>query len=317
MENQEIKQINDNLFTALKKYPNNSKEYRETVTGIVKNNMGLVISIANEYFPSIKTTTISYDDLIQEGLIGVLNSIKLYQLEKGSFANYARKSIQNQIIKYLYRENRHQQPSLEDNKNEYGQQLKDDLTTLVNPEEDIAEKDETERQLTWVRKNLDKLSDLQRQVLIEKYLSGENITNDVLAERHECSKQNISNAKKSGIKALVAILHHESHPEEKEIKLTSEEKIAIKEILKNLITTKLAPQQKKVMLCRFYSASEKSNRQVAQELNSKGSNINGHILVATEKLCTLYNGIQNEKHLTNNAIKSILRFRTNENAKER
>ena len=321
MDNDEIKQRNDELFAALKKYPENSKEYQDIVAKIIKNNERLTTYVAEKFFPNIKSTTISSDDLIQEGLMGVFKAIKSYDPEKGTFANFAIKVINNKILSYLKREKRHQQPSLEDDikwhKDGDKQKLGDTIATPINVEEDNIEQDEIKRQIDWVRKNLDKLSDLQRQVLIEKYLSREtSVTDDALAEKHECSKQNISNADKEAISALKEMLYFESHPEQKDLALTNEEKLAIKEALKNLILIALAPQQKKLMVCKFYSTTKKTNQQVATELDSTENIVKGSIKQATKKLCTLYNGVQDEKHLTREAIRNILKFRTEENAKE-
>ena len=322
MENEEIKQRNNELFAKLKKYPENSKEYQNIVAKIVENNQRLATSFAIKYFPNIKSTTIRSDDLIQEGLMGVLKAIKFYDPEKGTFANYAAKFINNNMIDYLKREKRHQQPSLEDDIkwHEDGdkQKLGDTLAAPINAEEDIIEQDEIKRQIAWVKKNLDKLSDLQRQVLIEKYLSREtSVTDDALAKVHECSKQNISKADKDAISALKEMLYFEFHPEQKDLALTNEEKLAIKETLKNLISTALAPLQKKAMLRRFYSTTKKTNQQVATELDSTENIVKHSIKQATKKLCTLYNGVQDEKHLTREAIRNILKFRTDTNTKER
>ena len=101
------------------------------------------------------------------------------------------------------------------------------------------------------------------------------------------------------------------HPEEKEIELTNEEKIKLQNMLKNLISTELAPRQKNVMLCKFYSTTSKTIKEVAQETNLTESTVANTIYEATNKLCTLCGSIKNKKHL-----KSILEFRSEANTKE-
>lgn len=76
-------------------------EYQQTndkklLEKLVKNNMGLVIVTLNRF----KNCGIEYDDLFQEGVAKLIESIKGYQVEKGaSFANYAMTSL----VRYLYK----------------------------------------------------------------------------------------------------------------------------------------------------------------------------------------------------------------------
>ena len=147
-----------------------------------------------------------------------------------------------------------------------------------------------------------------------------------IAKKLDCTRQAISQADK-GAMIKLRKLYYESHPEgmemnqieieQEEIELTREEKIEAKEVLKNLILTELTPQQKKTMLCKFYSTTRKTNQQVAQETNLTEPNVRGRIRSANKKLCAIYNGIKDQKHLTSKALKDILKFQIEEPEKER
>lgn len=323
MENQEYNQRNNKLFEELAKYSKDSKEYQEIVAEITQNNVRLVTHVAKRYFRFIKKSNmLSSDDLISEGYIGLLNAIKSFTLEKGvHFASYAVPCIKNKIFNHLKQERGLKTCSLQDTQYGDKQPLENTLASPVNVEIDFAEKDETDRQMAWIRENLDQLAPLPKKVFIAKYLSGESkLASVALAKEYDCTRQNISDAEKRAIKKLRK-MYYESHPEEiepkeEEIELTREEKIEAKQVLKDLILTQLAPQQKKSMLCKFYSTGEKTNKQVAQEINLTEANVRGRIRTATQKLSTLYNGFQNQKQLTSKAINDILQFQIEENGKE-
>ena len=318
MENQEYTKINHELFTELVKYPKDSKEYQKVASAIVKNNVGLVKSIAKKYFPRIKSTTLSMEDLIAEGYFGLLEAINAFKLEKSApFASYAILCIKNRILKRLRREVRHMRvDSLEDDKDGDKQKLKDVLESPVNLEEDFAKKYETDRKMAWVRKNLDQLTPFQRDVLIAKYFSGETmLTSEELAKEFDNTQRNITDTEHRAVKKLREI-YYESHPEAMETKeaveLTNEEKTALKEVLKNLILTKLPPQQKRIMLCKFYSETEKTNDQVSLEIDLGKYDVSRRISTSFKKLCKLCDSIKDKKHL-----KSVLEFRSEASGKER
>ena len=165
MESQEYNKRNQELLAELAKYPENSKEYRDIVTKIVKNNEPLVKSVVKRYAPMLKSTTLNSDDLMSDGYFALLRAIKVYKEKGATFTTYAMYYIRGDILKHLNREVRHITDSLEDNQDEDEQNLKDNLVSPVNMEEDFVDHDETNRQMTWVRKNLDQLTPLQKQVL--------------------------------------------------------------------------------------------------------------------------------------------------------
>ena len=319
MENQEYTKRNNELLAELEKYPENSKEYRDIVAKIVKTNEPLVTYVAKKFFPFAGSEFTS-DDLISEGYVALLNAVRTFDLEKEiAFSTYAVHCIKHKISRFLKQELKTKKVSLEATVNEskYGdkRKLKDDLVSPVNIEKDFAEKDETDRQMDWVRKNLDHLKPIQKQVLISKYLSGEaSLSGDALAEKLNCTRQNISSVENRAINKLKKI-YAESHPEKikmkAEIELMNEEKIKLKEVLKNLIETKLPPMRKKTMLCKFYSPAQKTNEQVAEEIGSTQQNVEAYVSASYKKLCTLCDSIKDTKHL-----KNILEFRVAESGKE-
>ena len=322
MESQEYTKRNQELLAELEKYPENSQEYRDIVAKIVKNNERLVKFAANKakryYFSMLKSTTLNSDDLISDGYLGLLEAIKVFIKGKvDSFAGYVVSCVFNRIRDHLRKEVSHLTYSIEDDKDGDKQNLKDNLVSPVNIEEDFVDQDETDRQMAWVRKNLDQLTPLQKQVLTARYLSGETMlkTQEALAKELGCKQQNISEYTNNAIKKLRKI-YYASHPEEIEseeaaIELTNEEKIKLKAELKNLIATELAPIQKKTMLCKFYSPTQKTNEQVAEEIGSTQHNVSIYLSKSCKKLCTLCDSIKDTKHL-----KNILELRIAENGKE-
>ena len=218
MENQEYEKRTNELLAELAKYPENSQEYRDIVAKIVKNCGGLVGFAAKKYSPMLKWTALNSDDLIADGYLGLLKAIKLFNKEKGvSFATFAMHVMSTNIRNHLSKETRHITYSLEDDKDGDNRKLKDDLVSPVNIEKDFAEKDETNRQMAWVRKNLDHLKPLQKQVLISKYLSGEaSLVGNALAKKFNCTRQSIFFVENRAINKLRK-MYDETHPGEIEL----------------------------------------------------------------------------------------------------
>ncbi|MCM1404127.1 MAG: sigma-70 family RNA polymerase sigma factor [Prevotella sp.] len=324
MESAEIVKQNNELFAELKKYSENSPDYQRLVAKIVENNVPLVAHVAKRYYPD-REFTLTRDDLFAEGLSGLLYAVKSFKPEKDiPFANYAAITIRGYILRYLRQERRHKASSLE----EYSETnvIKDkDLVARGDFAAEFVEKDEKEQRLTWVRKNFDRLTPFQKQVITAKYFSSEKVlTRDELAQKFKRWPYSITVADEGAITKLRK-LYFKSHPEavvskkDVETKLTPVEKIATKQVLKDLIATELAPQQKKTTLCKFFSAGKKTNQQVAEELNIAKRTVCDHILRASERLCTLYNRSHAEAQLSSQAIRNILKIRTEtkENEKER
>lgn len=315
MENDELTKRNNELFAELKKYSENTKEYQNIVTKIVKNNLDLVTYLAKKYFPRTpRETALNIDDLISEGYLGLLDAIKSFDLTKNvKFRTYAWECIKNQIFKGLKSEQRKHKNvfPLNNNVNDEESEFQSTKVLLspINIEDDIAQKYETQRQIAWIRKNLDRLTPSEKKVFTAKYFSGEtNLTNVTLAKKLKCSKQYISLVDNKAIDKLKEIYNAE-------INLTSAvetEKIVTKEALKSLILTKLSPSQKKIMLCKFYSETPKTNAQVAQEVDLSRQGVTDSLIRSCKKLCNLCDSVKDTKHL-----KNILKIRNEEIEKTR
>ena len=71
----------------------NSTEFEDK---IIRENIGLVITQAMHFKP---TRVSDIDDYVQVGRVALLNAIRHYNSDKGTFANYAWKCIRREIIK--------------------------------------------------------------------------------------------------------------------------------------------------------------------------------------------------------------------------
>lgn len=331
MENDEITKKNNELLAELQKCTAGSPQYQRLVAAIVENNVSLVHYIANRGFLDRRYTS-DCDDLIAEGLFGLFHAVKSFDSAKEiPFGNYAAITIKGFMLNYLRKQRRHKARSLEDSviPNQEGDKLKigNTIASPVDFVTDIVENDEKERQLTWVRTNLDRLTPLQQRVLINQYLLGEKtLGRNALAKKFNYWPTSVSAAKDGAI-AKLRKMYYRDYPAENEIKeqaeqetaieLTPTEKIATKEKLKTLILTKLAPQQQMAMLCKFYSPSKKTNQQVAQEMKMTKGAVELNIIKASKRLCTLYNRSQDQQQLTSKAVRNILKSGIETNVSER
>lgn len=90
----------DEIFDLIKKAQDGDKEAQDK---IVKHNIRLVLSIAKKYVG----LGIPFEDLIQEGTIGLYSAIEKFDFEKGTkFSTYATWWIKNNIFKTLYNDTR-------------------------------------------------------------------------------------------------------------------------------------------------------------------------------------------------------------------
>ncbi|WP_276971439.1 sigma-70 family RNA polymerase sigma factor [Ferrimicrobium acidiphilum] len=89
----------DELADLLDKARNGDQE---TLDRIVLANIGLVHVIALEYRAWAKSHYIEYDDIWQQGVLGLYASIRRYDPDKGKFSTYASIPIHHQIIDYVF-----------------------------------------------------------------------------------------------------------------------------------------------------------------------------------------------------------------------
>lgn len=64
-------------------------------TKLIEDNMKLVYFTVNKYYPR----HIADEDVIQVGMIGLINAAQMYDESKGAFSTYACKCIRNEINK--------------------------------------------------------------------------------------------------------------------------------------------------------------------------------------------------------------------------
>lgn len=69
---------------------------------LIKQNQGLICRIASRYIRCYKGG--DYDDLMQEGAIGLLQAVEKYDQDKGKFAAYAAYWIKNAMLKTMRRQ---------------------------------------------------------------------------------------------------------------------------------------------------------------------------------------------------------------------
>lgn len=100
--------INNN--TTLNRYTDNKKllrEYENTNSNdvlefLLEANQKLVIKEANKYYGSVMHTCIDIDDLIQEGMLGLIKAIDRFDFHKGfELSTYATWWIRQSITRYI------------------------------------------------------------------------------------------------------------------------------------------------------------------------------------------------------------------------
>ena len=74
---------------------------------LVEKNMGLVYYIARSFQKST-TGGIEYDDLVQEGMVGLVKAARTFDESRGFlFSTYAGNCIQKEILAYMKRQRKH------------------------------------------------------------------------------------------------------------------------------------------------------------------------------------------------------------------
>jgi RNA polymerase sigma factor (sigma-70 family) len=84
--------------TLFQKYKSGDKSAKEE---IIKHNIRLVLKESIKY-----KNLMCLDDVIQEGMIGLINAIEHYELGKAAFSTYATRSINRNIVRAIDNTNR-------------------------------------------------------------------------------------------------------------------------------------------------------------------------------------------------------------------
>lgn len=79
-----------------------------TVEELILNNQGLVYHIVNKFKPSLSFYRASFEDVVGEGMIGLVKAANKFEPERGfAFATFASMCITNDILLYLRKLKRH------------------------------------------------------------------------------------------------------------------------------------------------------------------------------------------------------------------
>ena len=131
---------------------------------LIEHNLRLVVYIAKKF----DNTGVGVEDLISIGTIGLIKSINTFNPEKNiKLATYASRCIENEILMYLRRNNRHKlEVSIDEplNVDWDGNELL--LSDILGTDEDIIYRDlenEVERKL--LLHAVSKLSDRERMII--------------------------------------------------------------------------------------------------------------------------------------------------------
>ncbi len=94
----DIEQLEEKIY--LFKHETNARKKHIFYLNLVEESLKLVNKIVSSVYPI--PVTVSRDDLVQVGAIGVLKAIDTYEIkDKGSFKTYASKFIKGKILQYL------------------------------------------------------------------------------------------------------------------------------------------------------------------------------------------------------------------------
>lgn len=134
---------------------------------LVEKNMGLVYYIARSFQKST-TGGIEYDDLVQEGMVGLVKAARTFDESRGFlFSTYAGNCIQKEILAYMKRQRKHKR-SISINQDIRGFQ--------GVPVEEILGYSQKEYENVWKRDLLERcirsLNQSQREIVLLYYGKG-------------------------------------------------------------------------------------------------------------------------------------------------
>lgn len=70
---------------------------------MIQENIGLVYKVVNE----MCNNEGDFDDMVGEGMVGLVNAVDNWDASQGKFSSYACQSIKNTILNYIKKENRY------------------------------------------------------------------------------------------------------------------------------------------------------------------------------------------------------------------
>lgn len=158
----------------------------EAFTVLTNRYFKLIRSITSKY----KISGLEFEDLTQEGLLGLLSAVKTYNAQKGAtFKTYAGLCINRRIITLLERSGNNKSKALNDYISLYDKDIDDIMPEEgVNPEENFIGKES----LQSLKKTISEcLSEKEKQVL-DLYLAGESYAN--IADKLKMPQKSVDNA---------------------------------------------------------------------------------------------------------------------------
>ena len=130
---------------------------------LIEHNLRLVVYLAKKF----ENTGVCVEDLISIGTIGLIKGINTFNPEKKiKLATYASRCIENEILMYLRRNNRVKlEVSFDEplNTDWDGNELL--LSDILGTDEDVIYKDETEVEISLLKKAMLSLNERERQII--------------------------------------------------------------------------------------------------------------------------------------------------------
>ena len=178
---------------------------KEAKSELIEHNLRLVVYIAKKF----DNTSVGVEDLISIGTIGLIKAINTFNPEKNiKLATYASRCIENEILMYLRRNNKHRmEVSIDEplNVDWDGNELL--LSDILGTDEDVIYKDlenEVERKL--LIKAIAKLSEREQTIIRLRFgignADGKELTQKEVAELLGISQSYISRLEKKIMRRL-------------------------------------------------------------------------------------------------------------------
>ncbi len=180
---------------------------KESMNKLITHNILLVL-----YEVRNKFRTVNYDkkELVSIGIFGLIKAVNTFDLSrKFKFSSYAVKLIDNEILQFLKKLKRNQSiDSLDEaiyrNENDTERKLKDKLSD----NNDLVENYEKEETNRIIRKVVEKLPDLEREIIMLSFgfYDYKIYTQSEIAHRFNISQSNVSRLIKRIVKKLGTII---------------------------------------------------------------------------------------------------------------
>ncbi|XZK29981.1 sigma-70 family RNA polymerase sigma factor [Clostridium perfringens] len=174
---------------------------------LLENNDGLIYKVASKFY-SDKTSSIEFDDLLQEGRIGFILACSKYDIEyikKTKFITYAFYWIYQKIHRFITTHNTNEEISLN---TPISEENTDELINSIESRSDEIRDREEELYLSELRLELeavmDKHNTLNEREILKLYYGWdtEELSIEQIADIFETSSSDIKNTKARAIRKL-------------------------------------------------------------------------------------------------------------------